>query len=177
VAVRDAVNDTLMIYANTEFQGGTADNSGDISNGEPLRIGESTDETGTAMSGDMNDVRIYNYTLSADEIKELFLSYDIPSSIDDEKSPTPKTYAMMQNYPNPFNSTTNIQFQIPDDGNVKLSVYNSLGQWMVTLVDGNLKSGMHNVTFNAAEFASGIYFCVLEDYSHAESYRIKLLIE
>ncbi|MBN1996247.1 T9SS type A sorting domain-containing protein [candidate division KSB1 bacterium] len=68
------------------------------------------------------------------------------------------TFALEQNYPNPFNPVTNIQFQIPKDGHVTISVYNSLGEQVATLVDGNMKSGMHRITFDAAQFSSGIYF-------------------
>jgi hypothetical protein len=80
VAVRDAIQDTMMLFANAVFQGGRHDNSGDISSGEDMWIGESTDETGTAMSGDMKDVRIYSYALSNAEITELFESYGIQSA-------------------------------------------------------------------------------------------------
>jgi hypothetical protein len=80
VAVRDADSDTLLIYANAELQGSAADISGDITNGEPLRIGESTDETGTAMSGDIKDVCLFNAALSSEEIIALFNTYNIVKS-------------------------------------------------------------------------------------------------
>jgi hypothetical protein len=73
VAVRNAVEDVTQLWANGVLQGETEETSGDISSpGEPLWIGESTDETGTAMSGDMKDVCIYNYALTEDEIVEMF---------------------------------------------------------------------------------------------------------
>jgi len=72
VAVRDAANDLLLIYADGMLQGTTTDNSGDIANGEPLWIGESTDEEGTAMSGDIQDVRIFNTALTEDEIIAIY---------------------------------------------------------------------------------------------------------
>lgn len=78
--------------------------------------------------------------------------------VDDNPGAIPLTYALMQNYPNPFNPNTNIQFQIPKDGHVTISVYNSLGQQVTTLVDRDLKCGVHHVTFDAAEFSSGIYY-------------------
>ena len=82
----------------------------------------------------------------------------IPSGLEDNLSVTPLTYTLMQNYPNPFNLKTNIQFQIPNDEHVTISVYNSLGQQVAILVDRYLKGGMHHVTFDAAEFSSDIYF-------------------
>ncbi|MBO8129895.1 MAG: T9SS type A sorting domain-containing protein [Candidatus Marinimicrobia bacterium] len=71
VAIRDAVYDSLMIFADGAFIGGCKDETGDISNGEPLCIGESTDESETAMSGDIKDIRLYNYVLTPDEIAEI----------------------------------------------------------------------------------------------------------
>ena len=80
VAVRDTSTGMLSIYANAMLQGSAEDLSGDISSGEPLWIGESTDETGTAMSGDISDVRLYNYALGETSIDTLFQSYDIPGA-------------------------------------------------------------------------------------------------
>ena len=68
MAVRDAANDLMSIYADGVLQGTQTDDSGDISSGEIMFIGESTDETNTAMSGDMKDIRIYDVTLSEDDI-------------------------------------------------------------------------------------------------------------
>jgi hypothetical protein len=72
-------------------------------------------------------------------------------------------FQLDQNYPNPFNPTTTIEFSVPNDGNVKLSVYNSLGQNVATLFDGFAQSGyVQKVNFNASHLASGIYFSRLE---------------
>ncbi len=75
---------------------------------------------------------------------------------------TSLTYALKQNYPNPFNPTTNIQFQIPNDSYVKLTVYNSLGQPVSTLIDQEMQSGLHQANFVGNELPSGIYFYKLE---------------
>ena len=72
VAIRDAVNDQLSIYADGVLQGTGTDSSGDISSGETLWIGESTDETETAMSGDIDDIRIFDNVLTEDEIVALY---------------------------------------------------------------------------------------------------------
>jgi lysophospholipase L1-like esterase len=157
VAIRDAVNDTMMIYANNEFLGGTKDESGDISNGEPLWIGESTDETGTAMSGDINDVRIYNYALSADEIKALFRRYGIHPGIDDEENPALSANGILYNYPNPFNTTTTIEFSLPGNTRTEIIVYNLLGHKLATLVDEYRDAGTHQVAWDASGLPAGIY--------------------
>ena len=80
------------------------------------------------------------------------------TGIDSKASAKPSTFGLMQNYPNPFNPTTNIQFQIPNNEYVTLKVFNSVGQQVATLVDSNLRQGVHNVTFDASELPSGVYF-------------------
>ncbi len=85
------------------------------------------------------------------------------------------SYQLMANYPNPFNPTTNIQFQIPNNGHVMLSVYNSLGQPVATLVDKDMQSGLHQVSFDAALLPSGIYFYKIQSGSFVEMSKMLLL--
>jgi hypothetical protein len=72
VAVRDAANDLMSLYADGVLLGTQADGSGDISSGEDMWIGESTDETTTAMGGDMADVRIFDVALTEDDIAAIY---------------------------------------------------------------------------------------------------------
>ena len=74
----------------------------------------------------------------------------------------PENYNLSQNYPNPFNPTTNITFDIKEAGKVTLKVYNVRGQEVCTLVNNYLQPGTHNVTFDAAEMSSGVYFYTLK---------------
>lgn len=69
---------------------------------------------------------------------------------------------LLQNYPNPFNPETTIEFALPKSGPVSLFVYNSLGQVVTKLVDGNYASGIYRVSWNAENLTSGIYFYRLE---------------
>ena len=69
----------------------------------------------------------------------------------------PDKYALEQNYPNPFNPRTSIKFAIPKESDVNLSVYNVLGELVITLVNGQMKSGYYEYEFNAALFSSGVY--------------------
>jgi hypothetical protein len=77
LATRDTTANILSLYADNVLLGTQEDQSGDISNGEPLRIGESTDESGTAMDGAISDVRIYNVLLNETERTDLFNSYGL----------------------------------------------------------------------------------------------------
>jgi hypothetical protein len=75
----------------------------------------------------------------------------------------PKSVKLEQNYPNPFNPATSIRFELPAQSVVTLKVYNVLGQEVVTLVNrGTLGEGSHEVEFNGANYASGVYFYRLE---------------
>jgi sugar lactone lactonase YvrE len=75
-----------------------------------------------------------------------------------ESPGAPVRYHLLQNYPNPFNPSTRITFHLPATSFVSLKVYNILGEMVDRLVEKELPSGTHTVTFNASQMASGIYF-------------------
>lgn len=81
-----------------------------------------------------------------------------PSAINPISSEMPSNYYLHQNYPNPFNPTTKILFDISASADVKLTVYNSLGKEVQTLVNENLRAGKYEVNFNANNLASGVYY-------------------
>ena len=70
----------------------------------------------------------------------------------------PLKFNLEQNYPNPFNPSTKIDFTLPKISNVKITVYNQLGQQITELADGEYSAGIHQLNFNASNFASGVYF-------------------
>ncbi len=75
----------------------------------------------------------------------------------------PNGYNLAQNYPNPFNPTTQINFTLAKTSNVKLIVYNILGQQVTTLINSRIMSaGEHSIQFDAHSLASGVYFYRLE---------------
>ena len=84
------------------------------------------------------------------------------TDVKDGDSEIPTKFELSQNYPNPFNPTTVIKFAVPKAGNYHLSVYNILGQKIMSLVDDQLQAGFHSVTFDGARVASGIYIYSLE---------------
>ncbi len=87
----------------------------------------------------------------------------ILTSVEDDNNGTiPSEYALKQNYPNPFNPNTKIDFSLPAESNVKLVIYNILGQEVIRLVDNQLSAGNHSVIWNANDaggnqLTSGIY--------------------
>jgi hypothetical protein len=69
----------------------------------------------------------------------------------------PTDYTLEQNYPNPFNPTTKIEYAIPAGGQVRISVFNALGEEVVRLVDEEEAVGYHSVSFDASGLPSGMY--------------------
>lgn len=87
-------------------------------------------------------------------------SYDPVLGIIEET--TPKDFSLSQNYPNPFNPETTIKFSLPGAGNVKIVVYNMLGEEVAILLDGVLSAGTHELNFNGRSLTSGVYFYKIE---------------
>ncbi len=85
-----------------------------------------------------------------------------PVGLTGNETEIPNDFAFLQNYPNPFNPTTNIRFDLPRAGIVKLFVYDITGKIAGTIINGNMDAGKHNITFNAENLSSGIYFYKLE---------------
>lgn len=77
-------------------------------------------------------------------------------------SDKPSAFKLMQNYPNPFNPTTTIAYQLASLSDVKLEVFDVLGRKVATLVNARQTAGAYSVNFNAAAFASGVYFYRLQ---------------
>ena len=72
------------------------------------------------------------------------------------------SFKLSQNYPNPFNPSTTINFVVPYQTRVTLKIYNVLGSEVATLVNEEKPAGSYNVTFNAGNLASGVYFYQLK---------------
>ena len=87
----------------------------------------------------------------------------------------PKTFALHQNYPNPFNPVTTIKYDLPEATDVKITVYNVLGQEVATIINDNLNAGSHETKWDASRFASGIYICRLEAGNYTRSIKLLLL--
>ena len=70
----------------------------------------------------------------------------------------PDVFALNQNYPNPFNPSTNIQFDLPNEGEVIIQIYDLKGNLIEELIHGNMKAGYHQLKWDGSNQASGMYF-------------------
>jgi hypothetical protein len=88
--------------------------------------------------------------------------YGFPTTGIENVEGIPSIYSLSQNYPNPFNLTTTINFSLAKTSNVRLTVYNVLGQQIAVLAEGRISAGAYAVEFDASKLASGVYFYRLE---------------
>ena len=70
----------------------------------------------------------------------------------------PEFYSLMQNYPNPFNPSTTIKFGLPVESNVKLEIYNSIGQLIDKLIDERLTAHHYEIKWETGKIPTGLYF-------------------
>jgi len=96
-------------------------------------------------------------TLYFSNLRVIKKEYEITPIVPAEISKIPREFALEQNYPNPFNPVTTIPFAIGQTGQVRLAVYNVLGQEVTVLVNKILKPGRYEIMLNASQMASGVY--------------------
>lgn len=80
----------------------------------------------------------------------------------DKQTSQSNSYKLFQNYPNPFNPVTQINYQLPMNSDINLSVYDQLGRKVTTLVSEKQAAGVYTVSFDGSDLASGIYICRIE---------------
>ncbi len=93
----------------------------------------------------------------------------------EEPLETPANYVLTQNYPNPFNPSTNIQFGLPEPSQVRLVIYNSLGQEIMELVNEQKLAGYYTVSFEASGLSSGVYLYRLTTPSFSQTKKMLLI--
>jgi hypothetical protein len=96
-------------------------------------------------------------TIIGVDTSDAMFSIISPVSLDNFDGLTVMEYKLFQNYPNPFNPKTVISWQMAVGGHVELSIYNTLGQKIQTLLNKPLPAGHHEVEFNGQNLSSGIY--------------------
>ncbi|MEN8194387.1 MAG: T9SS type A sorting domain-containing protein [Bacteroidota bacterium] len=84
------------------------------------------------------------------------------TDVNENEDLTPTKFELFQNYPNPFNPSTVIKYGLPKESNVRIVVYNILGEMVSTLVDNFQKAGYYEINFNASSLASGVYLYTIQ---------------
>ncbi len=87
----------------------------------------------------------------------------------------PYGFTLEQNYPNPFNPTTSISFNIPDNKDISIDVFDLTGKKVATVFNGRMEAGTHNLTFDASDLASGTYVYQLTAGSFTVSRKMTLV--
>lgn len=118
---------------------------------------------------------VYHCHILEHEENDMMQYMNITSGPLAKEGEAPAQYALDQNYPNPFNPETEIRFQIPEDGRVRLRVFNVAGQEVERLVDGDLSAGLHTARWDARRFASGAYYYRLEAAGFADVKKMLLV--
>ncbi|REL32818.1 T9SS C-terminal target domain-containing protein [Rhodohalobacter sp. SW132] len=103
-----------------------------------------------------------------------FLGGEATSS-DIRDSDLPDEIALTQNYPNPFNPTTTIEYALPERTDVRLEVFNMLGQRVALLADEQKTAGWHTVNFDASALSSGIYLYRIQAGGFTETRKLTLM--
>ena len=98
-----------------------------------------------------------------------------PTGIVNIGGEVPSAFSLSQNYPNPFNPVTNIKFDIPKSGNVKLNVYDMSGKVVQEIVNTALNAGAYSILLNAVNLSSGTYFYRLESEGFTDTKKLILI--
>jgi hypothetical protein len=95
--------------------------------------------------------------------------------IKNNENPVPTSYRLYQNYPNPFNPVTRIKFDIPKISDVTIKIYDVTGREIAKLFNSKLQPGKYELTWNASQFSSGLYFIRIEANSFSDTKKIVLI--
>lgn len=114
----------------------------------------------------------YSYRLKQTDFNGNFEYHDLSGEV---VIGIPSDFSLSQNYPNPFNPSTVINFDIPNDGSVSLTLYDMQGKLIKVLSDGFRPAGYYSVTLNASDLPSGTYFYRLASGDLSSAKRLMLV--
>ncbi len=110
------------------------------------------------------------------ELREMWEQGEViePTSAEDYNQKSDH-FRLVGNYPNPFNPTTNIVFELGSSVNVKMEIFNVIGQRVETMDLGLMSTGQHNVTFDGSSLTSGVYIVRMMMGTHVETHQMSLI--
>jgi len=125
---------------------------------------------GNPQGKDIGNIDICRFETTLSQNQDMLIDYEIISSNGSTLSsgsttveyiPIPDDFALIRAYPNPFNPVTQIQYAIPEDIHVQLTIYDILGRQVTKLVNSEQQAGYHKVVWNGNNNASGLYFATM----------------
>jgi hypothetical protein len=131
--------------------------------------------------GDLNwfpaDKATFNTNMESyhDALLTALANGTLPTAVEVVGGAIPTEYSLTQNYPNPFNPSTNINFTLPQSGNVTLKVYDITGKEVATLLNGYQAAQTYHVQFDGSALASGVYFYKLQTDNFTQTKKMVLM--
>jgi len=125
-------------------------------------------------SGGVYDITAY----VSDTTESDSLTWEVnvtPNSVYDDEPRHPDTPTLYPPVPNPFNSVTTVRYYLPTTSQINLSLFDVNGRFVAELVDGRRTAGEHNLTLNAGELSSGLYFLRLQVEGQIETRKVLLI--
>ncbi|MBV6479090.1 MAG: hypothetical protein HGGPFJEG_01851 [Ignavibacteria bacterium] len=180
---------TSVIYRNTvNLKWETTseiNNSGFEIERKPAKSEEWTKITFINGNGNSNEPKSYNYTdkdlltgnynyrLKQIDFNGNFEYFELSNEVN---IGVPQQFELSQNYPNPFNPSTKINFSLPEDGKVKLDVFDVSGRHVKTLINNEFKTAnYYTVEFSGANLSSGTYFYTIQSGNRVETRKMMLV--
>ena len=123
----------------------------------------STDNIDTTMASDVRDIVI-----------------DISNALSINENLIPEQYALHQNYPNPFNPTTILRYDLPEDIQVRIMIYDIMGREVRTLMNVNQTAGYHSISWDAKNdigegVSAGMYIYMIQAGEFMQTKKMILL--
>ncbi|UCE19469.1 MAG: right-handed parallel beta-helix repeat-containing protein [Gemmatimonadota bacterium] len=142
--------------------------------------GGTIDETGLYTAGEVGGVYVVTATDATGVVQgyaHVEIQWGVGVEGDEEKSDhqIPTEFHLSQNYPNPFNPVTTIEYALPEAANVRIEIYNIMGQVVAVLIHSNQTAGFHSIQWNASGVTSGVYFYRLDTGEFQSIKRMLLL--
>jgi plastocyanin len=163
ITVGDSIrwtNNDAFLHTSTSDNGDW--NSGNLSQGQSYTFGFSS--TGSFP---------YHCAVHLSMKDTIFVSS--PTSIDESTPGNPSDFELSQNYPNPFNARTVIGYSLNHAGHVRVEIFDILGNTVETLFDEDMTAGPHEITWNAGDRASGVFFYRVNVDGYNKTGRMTLL--
>ncbi|MFZ1323395.1 MAG: T9SS type A sorting domain-containing protein, partial [Ignavibacteria bacterium] len=117
--------------------------------------GNSTSGNSYSFSDNNLNTGMYSYRLKQIDFNGSFEYHNLSNDVE---IGVPTEFNLSQNYPNPFNPSTKIDFQIPENGNVKITLYDMTGREVAVILNEVKEAGYYNVNFNGSNLSTGAYF-------------------